>query len=210
MEDFVLFQEKVKNSFQKVKEHISGLEAEIKQNKSILEDLKDSFESFKSAHLTTPKEEVSIGNQGVANSQQQPTDDNRQQQTMPKSPEKTLNSQQQPTLSSLSELKQTLDSAFQTLTDREFSVFMALYSLDREGVTDIGYYELSHQLNIAESTVRDFINILIRKNIPIQKDRFFNRKVSLSVKEEFKHLDLYQTLLRLKTQKQGQRTLFDL
>jgi len=206
MEDSSIFKENVKMSFAKAKEHISSLEAEIGQIKGILEEIRSEIRTLKKAPKSEDSasqdedfDESSIGNQGVPDSQRQPSDDNNRQQNDNKTPS---DSQQTPkTLSgpSLSELKQSLDSAFRNLTDREFSVFMALYELEREMGGDIGYSDLSLRLKLSESTIRDFVNQLIRKNIPIQKFREFNKKVSLSVKEEFKHLDLYQKT----TQSQG-------
>ncbi len=204
MEDLDQFQDKVKNSFQKVKEDIIRLDVELSQNKQALDKILTTIEALKTQLSESSKETSSNGNEGVANSQQQPTANNRRQSST------MIDNPQQPTMLPLQALKESLDSTFRSLTDREFSVFMALYTLDKEKGGNIGYSELSQQLNLSESTVRDFINILLRKNIPIQKDRYFNKKVSLSIKEEFRKLDLYQNLLKLKVNREGQRTLFDL
>ena len=204
MEDLGPFQEKVKISFQKVKNDITHLEGELSQNKQVLDKILTTLEELKSKKSLLPKEISSNGNEGVANSQRQPTaNDRRQSPTMVDNP-------QQPSTLPLQALKESLDSAFRSLTSREFSVFMTLYSLDKEKGGNIAYSELSQQLNLSESTIRDFINILLRKNIPIQKERYFNKKVSLSIKEEFRKLDLYQNLLKLKVHREEQRTLFDL
>ena len=203
MENQVQFQENVKATFALAKQHNLRLEAEIKQIKATLEDLKKTIENFKEQQSNLKIEQSSTGNNGVANSQRQPTDDS--------SPTIDDNTQQSTTTTaSFSELKDSLDTTFKTLTNREFSVFMALYDLDKEKNGEVTYSELSQRLNISESTVRDFINQLIRKNIPIKKDRYFNGKVSLSIREEFKHLNLYQNLLKLKANKLGQKALFDL
>ena len=203
-------EEAIKNSFQKVREDIDGLKAEIRLIKGVLEEIKAEIKTLKetprSEDPTSPGEDFdqsSIGNQGVANSQRQPTDDN--------SPTIDSNPRQSPTTNlPLSDLKESLDSAFRNLTNREFSVFMAIYDLDKEKNGDISYSELSQHLNITESTTRDFVNQLIRKDIPIQKSRYFNGKVSLCIKEEFRRLNLYQNLLKLKANRMGQRTLFDI
>lgn len=199
-------EENIKQSFRKVKEDISDLKAEISRLNTILEEIRN-LNKVPLREDPIPSQEdsepISIGNKGVANSQRQPTTANRRQPV-------DNDSQRQPTTAAISELKENLDSSFKVLTDREFSVFMALYDLDKEKGGEISYFELSQQLNISESTVRDYINLLIRKNIPIQKDRFFNGKVSLSIKEAFKQLDLYQKLLSLKASRKGQKTLFDI
>lgn len=199
----------VRDAFKKAKNDIDGLKAEISVIKGVLEEIKVELRPIKATpkleHIPLPKEDShssSIGNQGVANSQRQPTDD--------RPPTINDNRQRQPTVPGLIELKESLNSAFRRLTNREFSVFMAIYELDKEKGGYITYSELSLRLNISESTVRDFVNQLVRKNIPIDKCRDFNNKVSLSIKNEFKRLNLYQNLLKLKTIRSGQRTLFDI
>ena len=109
----------------------------------------------------------------------------------------------------MEQLKEDLENGFKRLTDREFSVFLALYELDKikEEVT---YPEISLRLKITEATIRGYINSLINKKMPILRERYLNGKVSLSIKKEFKQLDLYQKLLRLKASKEGQKTLFDI
>jgi len=203
-------EEAIKQAFDRVKEDIKDLKDEISQIKRDLEEVKSKIkfqkEVLKSEDLASPQEDfipISTGNKGVANSQRQPTDD--------RPPTANDNRRQTPTIEiTLSELKESLNSAFRSLTNREFSVFMALYELDKEKGGDITYYELAQRLNLSESTIRDFVNQLIRKKIPIEKYKEFNNKVSLSIKEEFRRLNLYQNLLKLRARRQGQRTLFDI
>ena len=51
---------------------------------------------------------------------------------------------------------------------------------------------------------------LLNKNAPIVKERYFNRKVSLSLKKEFQDLKLLHQLLALRNSTKDQRTLFEL
>lgn len=206
MENPSQFQENVKNTFVKAKEHALRLETEISQIKMVLEEIKAEIKALKKApnpeESAVPQEEftpISTGNQGVNNNSQQSTVNNSQQQS-------TILQQS----TTLEQLKKDIENKFKTLTDREFSVFLTLYSMDKEKGGEVSYSEISLQLNLSEATIRGYINALINKKLPIQRNRFFNSKVSLSIKNEFKQLDLYQKLLSLRANKQGQKTLFDL
>ncbi len=202
MEDPNQFQINVKATFDKVKQVNHHLEAEINQIKGVLEQLKSTINSLTNVHN---KEKNIEFPQEIMGS---PTTDNRQQTTTDSTP--TTINRQQTTEIPLFQLKKELDSMFLKLTDRELSVFLALYTLDNEKKGEVDYFELSQRLNLTESTIRDFISQLIRKGLPIQKERTFNRKVSLSIKNEFKTLNLYEKLLKLKVSRQGQKTLFDI
>jgi len=110
--------------------------------------------------------------------------------------------------STLSELSQTLTLAFQSLTDREFSVFAAIFELQRQ-LPEVTYTDLAQKLTISEPTVRNIVNQLITKKMPLQKVRFFNRKVSLSVSKDFQDLNLLTKLIKLRQNPHHQKTLFD-
>ncbi len=194
-------EEAIRSSFQKVKEDIDGLKAEISQIKGVLEEiraeiktLKDVPKSEDSAPLNEDFQDSSTGNKGVPST----TTINPQYTSI-------INNQSP----SMINMKSELENVFKTLTDREFSIFMAIYALDKEG-KETNYEGLAKQLNISEHTIRGYLGSILRKKVPIQKERFLNGKVSLSIKKEFKQLDLYQKLLRLRVSSSGQRTLFDI
>ena len=109
----------------------------------------------------------------------------------------------------LSEMKKELESKFNTLTDREFSVFMAVYQLE-EQLPDVNYSDVSKLLNISEMTVRGYVNSLMAKKIPLEKRRMYNKKVFLSISPEFRALNLASFLLTLRLPKSNfnsQKTL---
>jgi len=194
-------EEAIKNSFQKVKEDIDGLKAELSQIKAVLEGIraeikpvKEAQKSEDSPRLEEDFQDSSTGNQGVPST----TTINHQYSSI-------INNQSP----SMINMKTDLENVFRTLTDREFSIFMAVYSRDAEG-QEAGYPDIAKQLNISEHTLRGYISSLANKKVPIEKERYLNGKVSLSIKKEFKQLNLYQKLLKLRTSTQGQKTLFDI
>ena len=96
-------------------------------------------------------------------------------------------------------LQVLLENKFRSLTDREFSVFMAIYQLEEEK-GKVGYLEIANMLEINETTVRNYITSLINKQIPIDKERIFNKKALFRIKKEFRELNLASNLLELRQQ----------
>jgi predicted nucleic acid-binding Zn-ribbon protein len=201
MPDFSTSEEKIKQSFQKVKEDINDLNKALEGQKNDLKDLKlkiDEIYNFISKikeDLDTFKKS-SIGNEGVINDQQQSTTINNAKQT-------TTNNQQQTT-----EVSLQVTQALKRLTDREFSVLVAMVELERQ-LPEITYTDLATKLKISEPTVRNVINALISKKIPIQKNRFFNKKVSLLVNPSLKTPSFLEKLVQLRNSSQNQKTLFE-
>jgi|GEM_PF-4355231 chromosome segregation ATPase len=201
MPDFSTSEEKIKQSFQKVKEDINDLNKALEGQKNDLKDLKlkiDEIYNF----ISKIKEDLdifkksSIGNEGVINDQQQSTTINNAKQT-------TTNNQQQTT-----EVSLQVTQALKRLTDREFSVLVAMVELERQ-LPEITYTDLATKLKISEPTVRNVINALISKKIPIQKNRFFNKKVSLLVNPSLKTPSFLEKLVQLRNSSQNQKTLFE-
>ncbi len=211
-EDDSSFKEKIRNSFSNVKNDISSLktglgslESTSKSNKSEIKeinlkinDLKEGITEIKT--ILASFKEASTGNKGVINdhqrstvNDQQSTTINERQQNIPK---KTLQA-----------LERDFEKQFKTLTDREFSVFMAILDLEKQG--EVNYSLLANHLNLTEPTVRGVANRLMAKGLPLKKERHFNRKTSLLVKEDFHDLNLLNKLIRLRENPTDQTTLFE-
>ena len=218
MGEDILFKESIKSSFLKVKEDINLLKIELQELKKLILSQKNEINLLKSpiipnsSNLENHEKKAffytSIGNNGVLNDSQQSLNDSQQCQTMPdnaQQPPKTLNNE----FLALRNLKKDLENTFNTLTDREFSVFLSLYELEKE-LGEVSYLDLAKRLKLSQTTIRTSINSLILKNAPVQKDRFFNKKVSLSIQNDFKSLNLYEKLIKLKQGPGKQTTLFNI
>lgn len=216
MGEDILFKESIKSSFLKVKEDINLLKIELQDLKKLILSQKNEIDLLKSQTIHTPSNfenpenkaffYTSIGNNGVLNDSQQSLNDSQQCQSMPvnaQQPPKTQNNE----FLALKNLKKDLENTFNTLTDREFSVFLSLYELEKE-LGEVSYLDLAKRLKLSQTTIRTSINSLILKNAPVQKDRFFNKKVSLSIQNDFKSLNLYEKLIKLKQGPGKQTTLF--
>lgn len=238
------FEENVKESFSKVKEHIEGVENEIKRNKKAIIDqielikaLKMEINALKDSNLLLKNEigfflKSSTGNEGVINDHQRSStvisDDKRSSSSM-------INNDQQPiepdfheptkvspipitkistpatpstppTLT-FSDLKKDLEGQFKYLTDREFSVFMTIYHLE-ESLGKVTPFDIADHLKLSETTVRGYLNSLIKKKLPLERERLFNKKSHFFIKKAFKELNLASKLLNLRNPN-SQKTLFD-
>ena len=198
------FDERVKSSFQKVKEDINSLKLSLEEQNKQIKELKSKTEDIYRL-ISEIKEKMTIfkkssnRNDGVINDHQRSStiNNNKQQSIGPTNLQSTIN-----------ELAQTLAFAFQTLTDREFSVFTAIFELNKT-LPEVTYTDLANKLNIAEPTIRNVVNTLISKKVPLQKNRFFNKKVSLSIPKDLHDLNLLSKLIKLHQNPHNQKTLFD-
>ena len=106
-------------------------------------------------------------------------------------------------LSSLDAIRKEIRLKFKQLTPQEMSVFSMLYSLEEKAILgglepEISYKTLASQLNLTESSIRDYINKLIFKGIPIEKVKKNNKSVLLSVSQELKKIASLSTINRLR------------
>ncbi len=192
----------IKEAFVKVREDIDFLKKEINNNKKDLfnqkelsESLNKKIEEFLLLNNEIREElaffKISTGNKGVSNNQQQSTTISN-------------NTKQASQLPTDAKIDQTLTFRFKNLSDREFSVFLAIYEIEQE-IGEVGFTELAHKLNLSESAIRNVVYNLLSKQIPLSKDRFFHKKVSLSIHKEFKGPKMIRELINLR-QSQGEQT----
>lgn len=109
----------------------------------------------------------------------------------------------------IEEIKQNLNKVFQTLTNREFKVFMTVYSLEEQHNSPTTYAELAHNLDLSTSSIRDYISELMRKGAPIKKEKSRNGIAYVSVLPEFKSLNLISKLIAFRNMSNEQKSLFD-
>ena len=209
-----LDEERIRNSFEKVRKDMSFLKKELESVKLELNRQKEEEKGLKLKiddilrFINEIKDnmsffyKISSGNDGVINNHQQSsTIINNEHQSS-----STNNNQ----LESINDLKEDFESLFKRLTDREFSVFMAIYQLEEDLHGLVRYSDVSKMLKITQITVRNYVNSMISMNIPIEKHRQYNRKVSLSIKKELRDLNLATKLLKLRQSgSHSQKTLFE-
>ncbi len=143
---------------------------------------------------------ISIGNEGV------PTDRQTNQQTNQhtEKPQKILEKTDNNTINNAIEILESLDKIkkeirfkFKRLTDQEMLVFSTLYQLEEEnGFTD--YRTISEKLKLTESSIRDYIGRLIKKGIPVDKNKVNNKNIQLNISKNLKKIVSLPTILQLR------------
>jgi hypothetical protein len=216
----------VKEAFQKIKEDISLLKGQLTslQNQLLAlqtptiptqnSSMDTSFSNNPAQNPTVPQEirglkpsdyNVSTGNKGV------PTDKPTYQPTVQQTDKiGNLNDfssdfeqeddlfKAKEALESLDNIKKALRTKFKRLTPQEMLVFSTIFNLENMQIDEISYKVVANNLNLSESSIRDYVNKLISKGIPIRKKRLNNKIIVLSISEDLKRITTLPTLLRLR------------
>ena len=140
---------------------------------------------------------VSIGNEGVPTDRQ--TDRQTDQHIIKTNFNTKINhiNKVSEILESLDEIKKDLRAKFKKLTAQEMLVFSAIYQLQDQGLI-VDYTILAQKLNLSESSIRDYTQKIIRKGIPLEKNKENNKKIILSIPPELKKIASLQTLISLR------------
>ncbi|MFA5020253.1 MAG: hypothetical protein WC533_04095 [Candidatus Pacearchaeota archaeon] len=143
--------------------------------------------------------DVSIGNNGVSTDRQ--TD--RQTDTSTHNLTQNLEKQQKTAtdttliLEQLDIIKKELRIKIKKLTSQEMLVLSTIYKLEEEG-RSVDYSLISEVLTLSESSIRDYIQRIIAKGIPLEKEKLNNKRVILSISRDFKRLASINTLISLR------------
>ena len=208
---------RAKQDISELKNQINNLQLEIESLKSLLSSAHKSNQQTNTQTNQTDKlnepsnkvynasispiSQTSIGNRGV------PTDRQTNQQTdrhinLPH--EKDLETDKishldrvSQVLDSLDSIKKELRSKFKKLTHQEMIVFSTIYQLEEEQFT-VDYPLVAAKLSLSESSIRDYIQKIIKKGIPLSKIRHNNKKITLEIPKDFKKIASLPTLISLR------------
>jgi len=210
----------IKEAFSKIKEDISQLKAEINSLRTEIINIQTTpthNQAFKArqtdkpTHIQTnpthnyvaeslycPNITSSIGNDGVPTDK--PTDTQTNQQTLkyPQITHKTDFEQANEILSSLDNIKKEIRFKFKRLTAQEMLVFSTLYVLEEQNIEEITYRTIAEKLHLSESSIRDYINKLTKKGIPIEKIRQNNKIILLKISQNLKNIATLATIQSLR------------
>jgi len=210
----------IKEAFSKIKEEINQLKEEITNLRAQIKDIQTTptynqeniYQQTNKqidiqttpTHKTniespyTPNSNSSIGNEGVPTDKQTNKPTNQQTQNTTQIKHKTDFQQANDILSSLDSIKKGIRLKFKQLTPQEMLVFSTLYSLEELNTTEITYRTLAEQLSLSESSIRDYINKLIKKGVPIDKVRQNNKTILLKVSQDLKNIATLTTIQNLR------------
>ena len=96
-------------------------------------------------------------------------------------------------------LKNDLKTRFRTLTKQEFHIFSMLFTVDKTQKS-VTYRDPALKLSLSESSVRDYIQKIIKKGIPIEKEKINNKVTILKIPEEIRNISTLDNLLRIRNQ----------
>jgi DNA-binding NarL/FixJ family response regulator len=100
-------------------------------------------------------------------------------------------------LDSLDSAKKEIRLKFKRLTDQEWTIFSVIYQIEQEqGYAD--YRTVADRLNLTESSIRDYVGRLIKKDIPLTKQRVNNKNIQLNVSENLKKIANLSTIIQLR------------
>ncbi len=139
---------------------------------------------------------ISIGNQGVSTDKQTNRQTDKHTENTPKNKKDSIDNAIE-ILNSLDNIKKEIRLKFKRLTNQELLVFSAIYQLDEEiGYSD--YQTLSKRLNLSESSIRDYVRRIIKKEIPVEKNKINNKNIQLSISQNLKKIASLPTILQLR------------
>ncbi|MCK5450047.1 HTH domain-containing protein [Candidatus Pacearchaeota archaeon] len=210
----------IKEAFSKIKEDMISIKEELSFLKNQVKDIIISQTNNPSQTHTpthqhthnpsfnsnfTHKIESSIGNEGV------PTHTPTHQHTNKQTQNYLENVSNEPLkdpisefkhaneiLTSLDNVKNGIRTKFKNLTPQEMMVFSVLYSLEGQKIGEITHKTIAIQLNLSESSIRDYINKLIKKGIPIKKIRQNNKTILLKISQDLKNVATLDTIIHLR------------
>mgnify|MGYP001598551309 CR=1 FL=1 len=183
------FQEKVINSFMKVRGDIKTLKKEI-------ETLKNSLLLQNKDRLIL-KEEVKTQNELISKLKGQITDisTGNQRVVVDTCSLLLIGGDEQKKL-----VKPVTVEKFRHITDREFSVFIAVYQLEEEKGA-VTYEDIAFKLGLGVNNTRTYVNELIIKGFPIYGERFLHKKIKFRIVKEFREQNLISEVLTLREAK---------
>ena len=208
-------EEKIKKAFQKVKEDMSLLKKDLDFLKIQLSNITKQLENpsthtkkipthptHSSTHnsgfktLKPLNSSISIGNQGASTDRQT---DRQTDRHIKNQQENTKNSFDDvlKVLDSLNDIKKEIRLKFKRLTEQEFLVFSTIYQLEEE-VPYVNYNILSKKLNLTESSIRDYIGRLIKKGVPIEKNKINNKNIQLKISQSLRKNAPLSAILQLR------------
>jgi hypothetical protein len=182
---------KIKIAFSNVKNDVLELKKEIKDIKLRLLEIE---------HKISLKREISKGNKGVLTTTLRQPYDNLTT-TQQKIDFENINK-------NLKNLDSNLKKFILSLTNKEFLIFSTIYQQEEELKRPITYNEIGKKLNISQTYLRDCIMDLMIKDTPIIKQKS-GSKVFLSIKKEFRSLNVGEKIIDFRRSFTNQTNLSD-
>ena len=208
----------IKEAFSKIKEDISSLKDEISQLKLQIEKTIPTHNPLPThQHTNTPTDiqaiptynssikpsynsnsNSSTGNGGVPTHQHTNTPTHQPTHDYVKNALNSDFKEASNILESLDNIKKGIRLKFKRLTPQEMLVFSVLYSLEEQNYVNITHKTVATQISLSESSIRDYINKLIAKGVPIDKIKQNNKTINLKISQDLKNIATLTTIQDLR------------
>jgi hypothetical protein len=116
----------------------------------------------------------------------------------PLSPVKDSFSKASEIFESLDAIKKEIRLKFKNITQQEMLVFSSIYQLEEKFSEGVEYRQIALKLGLSESSIRDYVQKIISKGIPILKTKLNNKKILLTISSELKKVATLDTLIKLR------------
>ncbi len=221
-------EEKIKESFAKVKQDISFLANEVAEIKQEIHEIRLFLDDFSSStlrhinttdnatstHNTTVRQEIeglntpnlgiSIGNQGASTDRQTDTSTDTSTHNLAKKPPNSIKSDIETNIQEASEILDSLDALKKEIRlkfKRITPQEMLVFSTIyqlEEQNIEPNYKGLALKLGLSESSIRDYVQRMINKGIPSKKQKINNKKLVLSISSDLKKIASLSTIIKLR------------
>jgi hypothetical protein len=101
-------------------------------------------------------------------------------------------------LNSLDNLRKEVRIKFKSITNQEMLVFSTIYELEQIYPGGIEYEQIALKLKLSSSSIRDYVQKLINKGVPILKKKVNNKKILLKISDELKKIATLDTIIKLR------------
>ncbi len=101
-------------------------------------------------------------------------------------------------LDSLDGIKKEIRLKFKGITNQEMLVFSTVFQLEEAYPEGVEYKQIATKLGLSESSIRDYIQKLITKGIPVDKNKVNNKKICLKISNNLKKIASLATLVKLR------------
>ncbi len=99
-------------------------------------------------------------------------------------------------LNSLDIIKKDIRRKFKSITQQEMLVFSTIFAM--EEAEDPDYSKIAQKLGLSQSSIRDYVQRMINKGIPIEKEKLNNKKIILHISPNLKKIASLDTIIKLR------------
>ncbi|MGV8151824.1 MAG: HTH domain-containing protein [Candidatus Nanoarchaeia archaeon] len=142
--------------------------------------------------------DISTGNEGVPTDRQTHQQTNQQMRNTPISDIEDHIRSAGLILESLDSIRKEIRLKFKHITSQEMTVFSTIYQLEEADSPTVTYNKIAKILHLSPSSIRDYVQRIISKGIPINKEKINNKQVVLSIPKDLKKIASLSTIISLR------------